>query len=88
MKLLLLAEPVLNAFQTEALTPVMEAEDIEIVGACLNFRKSVSRLEQVKREWKTGRSGYVAVMALNSIAKGRRETSVDSERFHRRTLRR
>jgi methionyl-tRNA formyltransferase len=67
ISLLLLASPTLDEFWLNVLEPLFNDPRIDIVGACIDIRKSPPLLAKLRQNLRKGRGGYVVVMGLKRL---------------------
>ena len=69
MRLFLLTAATLDDFFAEALASVLDASDIEVVGALLEVPRETSMRRRLRGELRKGRGGYVLVMGAGRVAR-------------------
>src|SRR5690242_18254300 len=69
MRIAVLAPRRLNDYYVRVLAHLFEDERTEVVGAVIDSRPPKPMAEKLRRELKRGRGGYVAVMAVQALAR-------------------
>jgi hypothetical protein len=83
MRLLLLVGPTLDEFFVAALKPVLEAPEIDVVGACVDSRPPTPLTRRLSKALRKGRGGYVLVMAAAGVRRRLGPPEEPSEAFLR-----
>jgi methionyl-tRNA formyltransferase len=84
MRVFALVDSRLEPHKQGALRYLLEAPDIQVVGACIHSHPEVSGLVKIRRELHRGRGGYVAIQILKVLARRWHNKAVDSEAFFAR----
>jgi methionyl-tRNA formyltransferase len=83
VRLLLLASPTVDEFWLQVLDPLFGDPRIEVVGACVDARKSPSVFARLRRNIRGGRGGYVVVMAFELLLRSLTDRSLATTRYLR-----
>jgi folate-dependent phosphoribosylglycinamide formyltransferase PurN len=81
VRVLLLLGPSLDWYFSEALAPLFDSPEIEVVGALVQERAPGFRRRAFVRELRKGRGGYVLVMAAGNLHRASRGASQPSTSF-------
>jgi methionyl-tRNA formyltransferase len=81
MRLFLLCPPSLDEFFAAALAAVLDAPDVDVVGALVEVPDAVPAARKLRQELRKGRGGYVVVMAAGRAARRVRGGGVPAGAF-------
>ena len=75
MRILLLCDSVLSAFDLSVLDEICRHSQLQIVGAVINAKQKPGAMQRVKRELRRGRGGYVIVQIASKLFRRSNEKS-------------